>query len=110
GIAHDLNNILSPIMMSVDMMRLRSSDPEIGRWLDVISESSRRGAELIKQVLTFARGVEGERVSVQVKYILKDLTKVLEETFPKSIEIKKQIEQELWTIAADATQIHQVLM
>lgn len=110
GIAHDLNNILSPIMMSVDMLRLRSSDPEFVRWLDVIKENSTRGADLIKQVLTFARGVEGDKVSVQIKYILKDLIKVLEETFPKSIEIRKDIEPGLWTISADATQIHQVMM
>ena len=76
----------------------------------MIRENAERGADLVKQVLTFARGMEGERVSVQVKHIIKDLVNVLSETLPKSITIKYNIDPELWVISADPTQIHQVLM
>ncbi len=110
GIAHDLNNILSPIMMSVEMLRMSEADAETLRWLDIIKENTERGADLIKQVLTFARGMSGERVSVQIKHLLKDLIRVLQETLPKSINVKFDIETELWTISADPTQIHQVMM
>jgi two-component system, cell cycle sensor histidine kinase and response regulator CckA len=110
GIAHDLNNILSPIMMSVEMLRLNDLDDESKRWLEMIKENTERGADLIKQVLTFARGMSGERVSVQLKHITKDLIRVLQETLPKSIAVKYDIESELWPILADPTQIHQVLM
>jgi two-component system cell cycle sensor histidine kinase/response regulator CckA len=110
GIAHDLNNILSPILMSVEMLQLKTEDAETSRWLDVIRENSERGAALVKQVLTFARGMKGDRVSVQVKHIVKDLVKVLEETLPKSITVKHNIGSELRVISADPTQVHQVLM
>lgn len=110
GIAHDLNNILSPIIMSVDMLRMNELDDETKRWLSVIRENAERGADLVKQVLTFARGMKGERINVQLKHIIKDLVKVLKETFPKSISIRFNIDPELFTISADPTQIHQVLM
>lgn len=110
GIAHDLNNILSPIMMSVDMLRLNENDAETSRWLGMIKENAERGTELVKQVLTFARGMAGERIKVQLKHIIKDLVAVLSETLPRSITVKFEIEPELWTISADPTQIHQVLM
>lgn len=110
GIAHDLNNILSPILMAIDMLHLGASDEETKRWLVLARENAERGAAMIKQVLSFARGVEGERVSVQLKHIVKDLVKVLNETLPKSIAVKYEIEPELELISADPTQIHQVLM
>jgi PAS domain S-box-containing protein len=110
GIAHDLNNILSPIIMSVEMLRMKDADPETKRWLSLIGENAERGADLIKQVLTFARGLEGERIPVQVKHIVKDLVSVLQETLPKSISLKYDVGTGPWLIAADPTQIHQVLM
>lgn len=110
GIAHDLNNILSPILMSVEMLQINAPDKETARWLSMIRENAERGADLVKQVLTFARGMDGERVSVQVKHILKDLIVVLNETFPKSVQVKFDIAPDLRPISADPTQIHQVLM
>ncbi len=110
GIAHDLNNILSPIMIAADMLRLENPDPSARRWLSLIQENAERGSDLIKQVLTFARGMKGERVSVQLKHILKDLISVLKETLPKSINVTYNIEPDLEVVAADPTQVHQVLM
>ncbi len=110
GIAHDLNNILSPIMMAVDMLRLNVPDPETARWLAMIKENSERGADLVKQVLTFARGMTGERIPIQIKHIVKDLVAVLTETIQKSITVKFDLDPDLWIIAADPTQIHQILM
>lgn len=110
GIAHDLNNILSPILMAVDMLNLKANDDETERWLNLARENAERGAAMVKQVLSFARGVEGERVSVNLKHIVKDLVKVLNETLPKSITVKYEIAPELFLISADPTQIHQVLM
>ena len=110
GIAHDMNNILSPILMATDMLNGTASDDESTRWLGMIRENADRGAELVKQVLTFARGMAGERITVQLKHIVKDLVAVLKETFPKSITVKFNVESDLWTISADPTQIHQILM
>ncbi len=110
GIAHDLNNILAPILMAVEMQQLDSLTPESARWATMIRESAERGSALVKQVLTFARGVEGEHVSVQAKHIIKDLVGVLSETLPRSIQVKYNVDPELRIVSADPTQIHQVLM
>lgn len=110
GIAHDLNNILSPILMSAEMLQLTERNSETERWLSVIRENAERGADLVKQVLSFARGMQGDRIPVQVRHIIKDLIGVLKETLPKSITVRFEIEPDLWTISADPTQIHQILM
>lgn len=110
GIAHDLNNILSPILMAIDMLQLKATDDGTRKWLDVLRTNAERGGDMVRQVLSFARGVEGERVALQPKHLIKEIVKILRETLPKSIEISFQIPNDLWIISADATQMHQVLM
>ncbi len=110
GIAHDLNNVLSPIMMAIDMLRLKATDDASRKWLEVLRSNAQRGGNMVRQVLSFARGVEGERVALQPKHLIKEIVKILRETLPKSIEIAHQLPDDLWIISADATQMHQVLM
>jgi len=110
GIAHDLNNVLSPILMAVDMLRLKASDEASRKWLDVLRTNAERGGDMVRQVLSFARGVEGERVALQPKHLIKEIVKILRETLPKSIEFNFTIPNDLWIISADTTQMHQVLM
>jgi signal transduction histidine kinase len=97
-------------MMAVEMLQLNALDDESERWLALVRENAERGADLVRQVLSFARGVEGERVAVGIKHLIKDLVAVLSKTLPKSIAVKFNIAPELWVISADPTQIHQVLM
>ena len=110
GIAHDLNNVLSPILMAIDMLQLKATDEASKKWLDVLRTNAERGGDMVRQVLSFARGVEGERVALQPKHLIKEIVKILRETLPKSIEISFKIPNDLWIISADATQMHQVLM
>jgi len=110
GIAHDLNNVLSPILMAIDMLQLKVSDENSRKWFEVLRTNAERGASMVRQVLSFARGVEGERVPLQPKHLIKEIVKILRETLPKSIEIKFEVPNDLWLISADATQMHQVLM
>lgn len=110
GIAHDLNNVLSPILMAIDMLKIKATDETSKKWLDVLRTNAERGGSMVHQVLSFARGVEGERVALQPKHLIKEIVKILRETLPKSIEIVSQIPDKLWIISADATQMHQVLM
>ena len=110
GIAHDLNNVLSPILMAIDMLQMKATDESSRKWLDVLRTNAERGGDMVRQVLSFARGVEGERVALQPKHLIKEIVKILRETLPKSIEISFQIPNDLWIISADATQMHQVLM
>src|SRR5215213_5123024 len=110
GIAHDLNNVLSPILMAIDMLQLRVTDESSKRWFEVLRGNAERGGSMVRQVLSFARGVEGERVALQPKHLIKEIVKILRETLPKSIEISFHVPNDLWIISADATQMHQVLM
>ncbi|HJT29446.1 MAG TPA: PAS domain S-box protein [Pyrinomonadaceae bacterium] len=110
GIAHDLNNVLSPILMAIDMLQLRVSDENSKKWFEVLRSNAERGGNMVRQVLSFARGVEGERVALQPKHLIKDIVKILRETLPKSIEINFHLPNDIWLISADATQMHQVLM
>jgi PAS domain S-box-containing protein len=110
GIAHDLNNVLAPIMMAVPMLRDRVTQTTDRKLLDMLDRSVRRGAELVRQILSFARGVEGEHKLIQPRHLLADLERMVLETFPKSIRFHKQVDSELWSVRGNATQIHQVLL
>jgi PAS domain S-box-containing protein len=109
GIAHDLNNVLAPIMMGLEMMK-RDAAPAHGKLLATIEASTRRGAELVRQVLTFARGMDGQRAALRLDPLLKELVKIAAETFPRTITIEREIETGLWPIQGDPTQLHQVLL
>jgi PAS domain S-box-containing protein len=113
GIAHDLNNVLTPILGAAQLLPLTlpSLDERSQRLLTMLVESSKRGSSLVKQILTFARGMDGERTTIQVKHILAEIISIARQTFPKSIEINLDLATEdLWMVSVDATQIHQVLM
>ncbi|MBI3651650.1 MAG: PAS domain S-box protein [Acidobacteria bacterium] len=112
GIAHDLNNLLSPILMAIQLLQRKASDDESLRLLKTLRVNAERGGELIKHVLAFARGVEGERIGLQPKHLIREIVKVLKDTLPKSIDVGFAFpeDQELWNIKGDATQIHQVIM
>ncbi len=110
GIAHDLNNILGPILLSVQVLKMKNQDNSIKNLFDTIESSSIRGKNIVAQVLGFARGAENKPVPLQIRHIIKEVEDVVKQTFPKNIEIKILVPKDLWTIEADPTQIHQVLM
>jgi len=112
GIAHDLNNILTPVLAVAQLLPLKLPhlDEQSQRMLLMLETNAKRGADLVKQILSFARGAEGKRTSVQLKHLLLDIEQIAKRTFPKTIEIESDIPSELWTVSADATQLHQVFM
>ena len=110
GIAHDLNNVLSPIMMGVEGLSFHDADPATQKILDIIKTSAQRGANIVRQILNFARGMEGKIGEVQVKHILREVEGIVQETFQRSIMLKTEIPRDLWPVMGDATQLHQVLM
>jgi PAS domain S-box-containing protein len=110
GIAHDLNNILTPMMLSLQMLKGKFTDEQSQKLLTVLEQNSQRGANLIKQVMSFARGIEGERKPLQVTHLISEIEKIAKETFPRGIEIRTDLQKDLFTISGDATQLHQVIM
>ena len=110
GIAHDLNNVLAPIMMSIELLKLQERSAQKQGILATIESSAKRGADLVKQVLSFARGVEGRQLAVQVGHLLKEIEKITNETFLKSIQVRCESQPGLWVVQGDPTQIHQVLL
>ena len=110
GIAHDLNNALTPILVASHLAKGQLRDHPTYRLLDTIEKSALRGKNIIKQILAFARGVEGERRLVQLKYVVNEIEKILRETLPPTIELSAEIGDNPQPIIGDATQLHQVLM
>jgi len=110
GIAHDLNNILTPVVLGMELVKIKIHDDDMKKRIDGIIANVKRGSELIGQVLTFARGTQGERVTVNVKYIASEIVKIARETFPRGIEVQVHIAKDDMIIMGDATQIHQVIM
>lgn len=110
GIAHDLNNVLAPIMMAIDLLKMTVADKNSQDILSTISQSAQRGAEMVNQVLSFARGMEGRRLNVNPQDLIRDIEKIARDTFPKNIQIISECEPGLWKIMGDPTQLHQVLL
>jgi PAS domain S-box-containing protein len=110
GIAHDLNNMLAPILLAIDLLRLHHPDSDAERLISTIETSAQRGADLVRQVLAFARGVEGRRQPLQVRHLVKECARFATETFPRDVAVQSEIAAELWTVPADPTQINQVLL
>lgn len=111
GIAHDLNNVLAPILMAVGLLQQKyAADGEVKHLLDVLETSAQHGAGLIRQVLAFARGGEGERADLQPQLIIRDVIQLLAETLPRSITIETELPKDLWLVRSNSTQLSQVVM
>ncbi len=110
GIAHDINNVLLPILMSVDFLK---GDVPTAQRLTILNDletSAQRGAEMVKQILSFARGVEGQKGLVHVKHVIGEMANMVKRAFPKSIDFRSDLARGLWLVIGDATQIYQLAM
>jgi len=110
GVAHDLNNILTPIMVSIGLLKEQASDPVLARLLASLDTSTQRGAQLVKQILTFGRGVKGERIPLNLRDVAREIRQLVQATFPKSIQFEILAPENLWPVVGDPTQLHQVLL
>ncbi|MCT7962066.1 PAS domain S-box protein [Laspinema sp. D1] len=110
GIAHDLNNILTPILGAVQLLQMFPLNAQQMRLISMLEINTLRGADLLKQVLSFAKGLDGDRTLLQLKHLIDEITAIARETFPKSIEISTAIDPQLWLISGDPTHLHQILM
>jgi two-component system cell cycle sensor histidine kinase/response regulator CckA len=110
GIAHDLNNVLAPILMSVQILNSKITDQSLKKLIMALESSTKRGSDIIKQVLTFARGAEKDFAPQQLRYIISEIESIIAQTFPKNIQLRTGVSKDLSPVLGDATQLNQVLM
>jgi nitrogen-specific signal transduction histidine kinase/CheY-like chemotaxis protein len=110
GIAHDLNNVLAPIILAAPVLREHATNPEDLRIITSLEKSAERGVELVRQILSFAHGAGNAQQAVQIQHLVQEALGVTNETFPKNIRVVDNLPGNLWPIMADPTQIHQVLL
>lgn len=111
GIAHDLNNVLTPILLCTEFLKLDFPTEAAAAKFNLIAQAAQRGAGIVRQVLTFARGVEGERTVLDPTLVLKEIGQLARETLPRNIEVSIEgVRQEGLLIEGDVTQMHQALL
>jgi two-component system cell cycle sensor histidine kinase/response regulator CckA len=110
GVAHDLNNVLAPILLSLDLLRPAQTDPDMVKVIDHISLSARHGAALIKELLSFAKGVGGQHVEIDLRAFVSDWASFIRSTLPRSIRVTLEFKSEAPLVRADTTQLKQVLI
>jgi PAS domain S-box-containing protein len=110
GIAHDLNNIFTPMMLSLELLETKQSDEKSQKWIKALQRNLERSTQLVQQILSFARGTEGQLQSINLADVIDELTDFIQDTFPKTISIKRQVARDLPLVRADAMQIYQVLL
>ena len=110
GIAHDLNNILTPVVLGMELVKIRSRDEAVGKRVDSLIANVQRGSGLIRQVLTFARGTEEQYEPINVKYSISEVVKLARETFPREIQVMINLPTEDLIVKGNATQLHQILL
>lgn len=110
GIAHDLNNILGPILMGLQLLKSHLTTPASLTHVAMMEKAAQRGGEMVRQITSFARGTEGKLMEVQVRHVIAEVEKIIRASFPKNIEVVRDLPNDLHPISADPTQIHQMLM
>jgi len=110
GMAHDLNNALAPILMGIQLIRNKVSEPEIEQMLAVMETNTYRGADMVRQVLMFARGRDGDRELLDLGRLIREMENILRQTLPKAIAIESFVPSDLWPVLGNATQLHQALL
>lgn len=110
GMAHDLSNVLSPILLSVQLLKVGEVDEETLQTLEVMESCAQKGAEMVKQVLSFARGMHGHQVRVDLPGVVDDVARVLADSLPPTMEVRNRVSRGIWKVLGDPTQLHQVFM
>jgi PAS domain S-box-containing protein len=110
GIAHDLNNMLAPILLGTELLRNGMAEANRDQILDTMWKSAKRSSEVVRQILSFSRGVGGKSSMVQLNQVVADMVRLAQETFPPAIEIRVKTDEDLKTMEGNPTQLYQVLL
>jgi len=110
GVAHDLNNVLTPILMAASMLADQQRDPRERELIQLLNDSAKRGADIVRQLLLFGRGSDSPRAPMKVAAVIKEMIQLMSRTFPKNIACSSRVPKDLALIDGDHTQVHQVLL
>ena len=110
GVAHDLNNVLTPILLSIELLAARAMSPEDRRLIEKTKASASHGAALVQQLLAFARGADARRTRLNPATALADLQPLIRQSLPPNIQLRMDTSAGAWPIQADSTQFSQVLI
>jgi PAS domain S-box-containing protein len=110
GVAHDLNNILTPILMVPAMLRPYLRETNALMLLDTVENGARRGSIIVRQLLSFARGMPGEKRRIDLRQVVRDSLVIIQETFPKNINVDWQFPPTEYPVLGDSTQLNQVII
>jgi PAS domain S-box-containing protein len=110
GVAHDLNNILMPIVFGATLLRRVKLDERSMHTIETIERAAKRGADLVKQILSFARGAVPARTAVNLHDVASEVGSIVRSTFPKSITLSTDLPPNLYPVSGDFTQLVQILL
>ena len=110
GVAHDLNNVLAPILMCAEMLKNSAHDENTKKVADLIETNTQRGASMIRQILAFARGTAGDKMAMQVGHLLKDINRMMKDTFPPNVRTELRLDEKLSLVRGEPTELYQVLL
>jgi signal transduction histidine kinase len=108
--AHDLQNVLAPVAMSIPLLRSKVSDESGRAILNAVEESAHSGLELVKNILTYGRGIAGERVTLNLGHILDQVLNIVKQGLPESVRIEWKLECPSWSVSGDRNQLRQVFL
>lgn len=110
GLSHDLRNILQPLLIVPDLMRVRSDDPQLGRLADVVAECGRRGHEMVDSMLSFVRGSRQPSERIKVQRLFQAVALLLRSSLPASVELQLDVSDDRLAVEANYTELQQVLL
>ncbi len=110
GVAHDLNNVLSPVLMASSILREKLTDASDRELMAMLDDGGRRGAAIVRQLLDFSRNLAENRVPVDPRQIIQEVAQLVRSTFPKEIQLTLTLTEVSGVIEAEPNQLHQVLV
>ena len=110
GVAHDLNNVLTPIVMSTGMLADAVQNDRDRALVQLLHDNAQRGADIVQQLLLYGRGSDAPRTLLKIGQVIRDMEQIMRETFPKSLAVQTVVAPDLWMVSGNSTQLHQVLL
>jgi len=110
GITHDLNNVFAPIIISGELLRRKMTGDDTLQCLNLMIRCAWQGSETLRQVLTFAGGMEGDLVELRLTAAIEELSESIRKALPPGATLQLEISPDLWPIAGDCAQLRKAIL